>query len=164
MYSRGHVGLGLLAYAPAAAVALGAGETRLALLGGLLAVAFATLPDADHRLPIAHRGVTHTLPFALAVGGLAWLTAGAVAAVAPGATAGFPPWTPAYVGVVATATLCSHLVGDAITPMGVRPFSPSAADGFTLGLTPARNPTANRALLAAGVLAVSVVAAVARPI
>ncbi|MWV65204.1 metal-dependent hydrolase [Halorubrum sp. JWXQ-INN 858] len=152
MYWRGHVGLGLLAYAPIAGIALDAGEPRLAALGGLLAVAFATLPDADERLPIPHRGPTHTLLFAFVTGALAALVAALVGALVVPTT---PAWTPTFVGTVVTITLLSHIAGDAITPMGIRPFRPVSDAHFTLDLTPAKNPRANYLFLVVGVLALT---------
>jgi len=61
MYWRGHVGIALLAYAPVAGAVRVAGEPELTVLGAAVAVTFATLPDLDHRLPVAHRGPTHTM-------------------------------------------------------------------------------------------------------
>lgn len=153
MYWRGHVGIALLTYAPLAGTVLAAGEPRLAVLGGALAVAFSTLPDLDHRLPVSHRGPTHTVAFAVGVGALASL----VALVATSAFVGevvAPAWTPAFVGAVVTATLCSHVAGDAITPMGIRPFRPFWGIHFTLDVTPAKDPRANRLFLGVGVIAV----------
>ena len=152
MYWRGHVGLGLLAYAPFAAFALGAGQFELALAAGVLAAAFATLPDVDQSLPIPHRGPTHTLAFTVGMGVLA----GGLTALLAGIVMASPPaWTPLFIGSVATVTLWSHLLGDVITPMGIRPFHPLSGAHFTLDLTPAKNPRANVLLLSTGVLALS---------
>ncbi|GAB6878963.1 metal-dependent hydrolase [Halorubrum gandharaense] len=153
MYWRGHVGIALLAYAPVAGLVLEAGQPGLAVAGGLLAVGFATLPDADQSLPIPHRGPTHTLAFAVVAGVLTALVAAGVA-LATGLAV--PAWTPHFVGTVVTVTLCSHIAGDAITPMGIQPFRPLSAFHFTLDLTPAKNPLANYLFLAGGVLALSV--------
>lgn len=153
MYWRGHVGIALLAYAPIAGVVLEAGQPGLAIVGGVLAVAFATLPDADESLPLPHRGPTHTLAFAVVAGVLAALAAAGVALAAGLAV---PAWTPHFVGTVVTVTLCSHIAGDAITPMGIQPFRPLSSVHFTLDLTPAKNPRANYLFLAVGILALSV--------
>jgi Predicted membrane-bound metal-dependent hydrolase (DUF457). len=166
VYSRGHVGLGLVAYAPFAGAALDAGEPGVAVVGGVLAVAIAPLPDVDQWLPIAHRGPTHTLAFAAAVGALVALAAGlgdgAIARMLEFAGASAPAWTPAFLGVTAATTLCSHLAGDAITPMGIQPFRPVSGAHFTLDLTPARNPRANAAFLAVGVAAMVASIAIVR--
>jgi len=152
MYWRGHAGLGLLAYAPLAAFALRAGHPDIALAGGVLTVAFSTLPDVDEFLPIPHRGPTHTLAFTVCLG---VLTGGVAALLAPVISASLPAWIPLFMGSVVTATLWSHLAGDVITPMGIRPFRPVSRAHFTLDLTRARNPRANVLLLSAGVLALS---------
>ncbi|GAB7091877.1 metal-dependent hydrolase [Halorubrum luteum] len=157
MYWRGHVGLGLLAYAPVAGVVLGSGEFGLAVVGGLIAITVAPLPDVDQSLPIPHRGPTHTLAFAVAAGVVAALAATVV--LAAGAGAGVPPWTPAFVGGVVTLTLCSHIAGDALTPMGIQPFRPLSGFHLTLDLTPAKNPRANYLFLAVGVAALGTVVA-----
>ncbi|MFC6889907.1 metal-dependent hydrolase [Halorubrum trueperi] len=149
MYWRGHVGIALIAYAPFAAAARAVGEPELAALGGAVAIALSTLPDVDQRLPVSHRGPTHTVAFALGVGAS---TAIAMALVA-GASAGLPPWSPAFLGTVATVALCSHLAGDAITPMGIRPFRPFRNAHVTFDLIPAKNPRANRLFLGTGTAA-----------
>jgi len=151
MHWRGHVGIALLAYAPVAGAVRAAGEPGLATLGAVVAVAFATLPDADHWLPIAHRGPTHTVAFAVLTGAFTALAAALVFPARGGVA--LPPWTPAFVGGVATLSLCSHVAGDAITPMGIWPFRPLSERHVTLDLTPAANPRANRLFLGVGVAA-----------
>jgi inner membrane protein len=155
MYWRGHVGIALLAYAPVAGTIRAVGEPGVATLGAVVAVAFATLPDADEWLPVAHRGPTHTVAFAVAAGVLAALAAGV--ALPAGAPVGdpLPPWTPVFVGGVAALALCSHVAGDAITPMGIWPLRPFREWHVTLDLTPAANPRANRLFLGAGVAALA---------
>ncbi|ACM56165.1 metal-dependent hydrolase [Halorubrum lacusprofundi] len=161
MYWRGHVGIALLAYAPVAGAVRVAGEPELTVLGAAVAVTFATLPDLDHRLPVAHRGPTHTIAFALTAGVLVALAAAIVFPVgdgtAPATAAGtaLPPWTPGFVGGIATLSLCSHVAGDAITPMGIWPLRPFRGWHVTLDLTPAANPRANRLFLGAGVAALA---------
>ena len=69
MHREGHVGAALLAYAPVGALTLALGFGNLALLGAGGAVVLAMLPDYDQRVPgLEHRGPTHTVWFALAVG------------------------------------------------------------------------------------------------
>ena len=160
MYWRGHIGIALLVYAPVAGVTLAIGEPGLTLLGGGFTVVAATLPDADQQLPLPHRGPTHTLAFAAAMGLLAGVLA-AVALAIPGVARGIPAWTPAFVGGVTTLSLCSHIAGDALTPMGIQPFRPLSTAHYTLDLTPAKNPRANWLFLAAGVLSTAVAVGVA---
>lgn len=163
MYWRGHVGIALLVYAPIAGVVLAAGEPGLAVAGVLLAVTFATLPDADQFLPIPHRGPTHTLAFAIGMGILVAVAAAVIdpaitpTVLAPSVVPTTPWWTPAFLGGVTTLTLFSHIAGDALTPMGIRPFRPISEFHYTMDLTPAKNPRANYLFLAAGVAALGAV-------
>ena len=149
MYQLGHYGAALLAYAPVgAAVALG-GDEALAVVGGFVCLALSTLPDVDHRLPLVeHRGPTHTVGFALLVGaGAAGVTAVLVDAVASGGDAGLV----AFAFLVGALSIGSHLLADAITPMGIRPFWPVSNRHYTLELTRAANPVANYVVLGLGV-------------
>ena len=104
---------------------------------------------------IGDLGFSSTEQIQTAAGTFAALAAGvALPAGAPTGT-GLPPWTPAFVGGVATLSLCSHVAGDAITPMGIRPFRPLSAWHVTLDLTPAANPRANRLFLGVGAAALA---------
>jgi inner membrane protein len=151
MYQVGHYGGALLAYAPFGTIVSLSGHAEVAIVGGLVCVALATLPDYDHRLPlIDHRGPTHTVAFALLVGaGLAALTAVLVDASSAFADAGFVSFG-FLVGVV---SIGSHLLVDALTPMGVRPFWPVSRRRYSLDVTTAANPIANYALLGLGIAA-----------
>ncbi|MFC7131862.1 MULTISPECIES: metal-dependent hydrolase [Salinibaculum] len=155
MYRTGHSGAALLAYAPLGFATLAAGLADLALLGGACALALATLPDVDQRLPgVAHRGPTHTVWFALAVGGLVGATGVAVAGGGPLAAVGVG----AFGFAVGTLSILSHVAADALTPMGVTPFTPFRDDHYTYDVVKAKNPVANAALLALGVAATAAAA------
>lgn len=158
MYQLGHYGVALLAYAPLGAVVAVGGHEAAAIVGALVCVGLSTLPDCDHRLPvIEHRGPTHTVLFALLVG--AALAAGAAALIeasSPFADVGFV----AFAFVVGAVSIGSHLLADALTPMGIRPFWPVSRRHYTLGLTRAANPIANYALLGLGIGAVVVAATI----
>lgn len=161
MYRLGHQGAALVVYAPVGLALVLAGRPTLAVVGGGVSLALASLPDVDQRLPgVQHRGVTHTLGFALAVGGVlaavGWLLgneAGVETSV-EFATVGF---------VVGTAVIVSHLLADAITPMGIRPFWPVSDRHYTFGVCRADNTLANYALLGLGIaVTVAVLAAAPR--
>lgn len=158
MYRAGHVGVALLAYTPLGVAMSLLGQEPVAVGGALVSVALATLPDADHQLPLVeHRGPTHSVPFALLVGAIV----GSTAVVAVGPSLPLGTVTIGVVGfVVGTLAIVSHLLADAITPMGIRPFWPVSDRHYTLDLTPAANPVANYVLLAVGVGAVGLGAAV----
>jgi inner membrane protein len=151
VYRPGHVGASLLAYAPVAFVVVALGFESLALVGGVAAAGLATLPDVDLRVPlVTHRGPTHTVWFALAVGvgcgGVGALvgSSGGVADAVGLSALGFA------VGCVAVG---SHVAADALTPAGVRPFAPVREDSYSLDVARASNPVANYGLLVLGVVA-----------
>ena len=149
MYQVGHYGAALVAYAPLGAlVALGGHETT-ALLGALVCVALSTLPDCDHQLPfVDHRGPTHSLVFAALVGAaLAGVTATLIDAASPALDVGLV----GFAFVVGALSILSHILADALTPMGIRPFWPFSSRHYTLSVTKAANPIANYVLFAIGV-------------
>jgi len=160
MYRLGHQGAALVVYAPLGLALLLAGRPTLAVAGGGVSLALASLPDIDQRLPgVQHRGVTHTLGFAIAVGAalgaVGWLL-GRDAGVGTGvefATVGF---------VVGTTVIISHLLADVITPMGITPFWPVSDRHYSVGVCRADNAVANYALLGLGI-AVTVAALAVAP-
>lgn len=116
----------------------------------------AMLPDLDMKLPVVkHRGITHTVWFAL------------VAAVAGALIGYFLLWPVgafllpdrSWSRLVGTAFFCylgfhaviTHLLGDVLTPAGIRPFSPVADTEVSLCLVKAANTPANALLYVAGV-------------
>lgn len=145
MYRLGHVGIALALYAPVGAWCTAHGDFPLAILGGLIAVGFSTLPDVDEFLVLDHRGPTHTIWFVLVVA-IGMTVAGAIVGVAVDRTITMATlW-----GGSATIALGSHLLADSITPMGIRPFAPLSDRHVTLNLTPAKNPRANAVLFGVG--------------
>ncbi|MFC4405821.1 metal-dependent hydrolase [Haloarchaeobius iranensis] len=156
MYRTGHYGVSLLLYAPVGFALLVAGYPAVCLLGGAAMLALAPLPDYDLRVPfVEHRGPTHTLAFALLVGGV---LGGASYASAP--TLGLDPRVAGLAGVVVgTYGIVAHLVGDVLTPAGIAPFWPVSSRNYSLSVTRADSTVANTALLALGVV-LTVVAAI----
>jgi len=159
MYRLGHQGAALVGYAPLGLVLLSLGRPTLALTGGGVSLALASLPDVDQRLPgVDHRGVTHTLGFALAVGGalggVGWLLGrgAGVGAALELAVVGF---------LVGATAIVSHLLADVITPMGITPFWPVSDRHYTFDVCRADNTLANYALLGLGVALTVAVLAVA---
>jgi inner membrane protein len=184
MYRRGHQGVALLIYAPVAYVLLATGRPVLAVVGAALMWSLAMLPDIDQRVRfIKHRGPTHTVLFALVVGGLlgaiGWLVGDMVvlvtdrvATILPSITAGFPTdgstltqmgerFSAArlagfgfFIGVVA---VLSHLLADLLTIASFSPFWPVSHRAYSLGLTKAANTGANWFLYVVGFLAIGFV-------
>lgn len=154
MYQEGHYGAALLAYAPVGFVALLVGLQQLGLLGLVVVAGLATLPDQDQRIPrMKHRGITHTVWFAILVGSAvavaggyvgSILDDGSILAVVVGVLFGF------FAGAL---SILSHIAADALTPMGVSPFSPVDDRHYSLDIVRASNHAANRALLMLGVAA-----------
>lgn len=149
-----------MCYAPVGGATVALGYGSLALLGAVAAAGLSTLPDVDEVVPgVRHRGLTHTVWFALAVGVVLGVATAAVGGgQRPRPTYGVAAWA-FTVGVL---TVCSHLLADAVTPAGVRPFAPLSNRWLSVGLTPSANVRANRALLVVGVLVLGVALAVGR--
>lgn len=153
MYPPGHVGIALALYAPVGAHLLVRGRSRLAVAGTFLVSGVTLLPDVDQWLPgVAHRGLTHSVWFAVAVG----VSLGALAAIWGGyrhreVTAALA--VGAFGVFVGTLAVLAHLLGDVVTPMGIRPFHPLIDTRYTFDLVLASDATANARLFAFGSLA-----------
>ena len=164
MHRKGHVGASLVVYAPFGFLVAAFASLEAGAVGAVGVASLAMVPDLDMRIPfVKHRGITHTVWFALLVGlgfggvGLAvGLRSGVVEALLFGG-AGF---------VFGAVTIGSHLLADALTPMGIRPFAPVRDTEYTLDLFTAANPLANYALLGLGgvVVGVALVAGESVPI
>lgn len=149
MHRPGHYGAALAVYSPIGFALTAAGVGELALIGGAIVVGGAMVPDWDQRVPfVRHRGVTHTVWFALLVGGVFALVGGAVGASASGGVGA------AVVGVfgflLGVTMITAHVLADALTPMGIRPLAPVRDDKISLDVAKAANPIANYALLVVG--------------
>lgn len=182
MHRSGHLGAGLLLYAPIA-YGLWLTEQPLLALVGLLIVTWTTsLPDIDLRIPaLSHRGGTHTVGFVLVVA-VAWAVigwivgtqfAGTFAAMLEPTSATLPiegwprivdqfqsldGWALGSVtGLSAGAAIVSHLLADLLTPMGLRPFWPVSSMRYSLDVCRASSRVGNTLLFVAGVVAIALV-------
>ena len=153
MYLLGHLGVLFALYAAGRAASL-FDATRTGTPFLALCALLVMSPDADLLVPeLAHRGPTHTVWFALALGGVA---AGGLTALRPARADVRLSLPAASFGFLAGSfAVVAHLVGDALTPMGIRPLAPLASETWTLSLFLAADPTANRALLLSGLLALA---------
>lgn len=151
----------MLVFAPLGLALAAADATGLAVIGAAVSVALAMVPDYDMRVPLVqHRGVTHTLPFAVFFGiavGAAVTAFGAYAGVTVEGWVDLYGFGVASLGafafLVATLTVLSHLAADALTPMGVPLLWPLSGHCYSLSLARADNLVANYGLLVAGALA-----------
>jgi inner membrane protein len=164
VYRNGHVGASLAVYAPLGFLVTAFTSIELGAVGAVGVASLAMVPDLDTRIPVVkHRGITHTVWFALLVGvafGVVGLAVGLQDGVAEALLFGGAGF------LFGTVTIVSHLLADALTPMGIRPFAPVRDDEYTLDLFTAANPLANYALLGLGgvIVAVALVAGEAVPL
>jgi inner membrane protein len=164
MHQKGHIGASLLVYAPFGFVLSALTSVELAFIGAAAVGSMAMVPDLDMKIPLVkHRGITHTVWFALVVGamfGLIGTLIGIQESILGGVLFGLLAFG------FGALTIISHLLADALTPMGVEPFAPLRDDNYTLDLFKAANPIANYAMLGLGgiVVAASIVAGAALPV
>ncbi|WP_181685366.1 metal-dependent hydrolase [Halorhabdus salina] len=160
MHSEGHVGLGMLFYAPVAFLLSYFDLLSVMALGLVCAVFFSYAPDFDMQMPlVSHRGATHTL-----LAGAVASSVVAALALYLAASGMYPIDT--HIVVLGGATFgaaflgfLSHLAGDVITPMGIRPLRPWSNKKYTLDLVYAKNEWANEGFASIG--AVVMVGAIA---
>lgn len=150
----------MLLYAPATYLLALHGLTAVWGLGLLGLVFWSYAPDVDVKLPIPHRGPTHTLMAAVVAGVMSGVVGVYMAFQAAGGgefAVGRVPMYPvaaAFGFFVGFLGVVSHLLGDWLTPMGVRPFWPFSDRGYSLDLVGADNVLANQllSLVGAGVV------------
>jgi inner membrane protein len=158
MNKVGHWGVALLFAAPVAiAIAFTQHSLEPALPYIVISVATCRLPDADMHTPfISHRGITHTLAFAIAVTALVAAGMGALLPELP--TQNMPYsrnviWF--YVtGGIATG-LVSHLAADLLTKSyhhGLKLFWPISSKVYHLGVTSSGSTTTNGLLMILGIV------------
>lgn len=159
MHREGHIGIGLLFYAPIAGVLTYYDLLSVMVFGLICAVVFSYAPDFDLWLPVvSHRGVTHTL-----VGGIVascgasalaiWLALDGILHV--NTTIVMLSQVGAFAFGVSFVGFLSHLAGDILTPMGITPFWPWSSRTYTLDLVYASNQRANEFLSQAGAVGVT---------
>ena len=150
MIAIGHLGITLFLCAPLANALVASGHRVEVPRWVGIALVVTLLPDADLILPwVTHRGVTHSL---LAAGCLGVVVTVVVTAARWDTT----PLSPdngvrrALLGFgVGAGSIVSHLLGDLITPMGIRPFFPFDSV-YTLNLVYAKDMGANLAFVVVG--------------
>lgn len=140
MHREGHYGVALLLYTPITILLIYLGLDWYALVGVFILLFGATFPDIDLRIPfVKHRGITHTVWFAVFVGVVVYSILD-IAAL-PSGDPRLP--VPAFSGALMTFSIFTHLAGDALTPMGIRPFTPVIDTTFSAELFYSSNTLAN---------------------
>ncbi len=150
MYRTGHWGAALLIYAPVGYPLLRS-DPLLAFVGAGVVLSLSTLPDVDLRLPVRHRGPTHSLLFLALVAGTLGIVGGAL-----GVGSYQPVETLPGVGlgvVLGVVGIGSHLLADVLTPAGVNLLWPVPAAPVSLDVARSDNPLANYSLLGLGLAA-----------
>ncbi|WP_135830424.1 metal-dependent hydrolase [Halorussus halobius] len=149
MFPLGHYGVALTLYALVGYALLSRRYDSDALYGGGVVVAFALLPDVDGDVAfLVHRGVTHTLWFALGVGAVCVLVVASSLRGRPRREAIRGACWAFFLGAFAVV---AHLLADVLNPWGVMPLYPLSPKLYALDLVYATNDAANYALLALGV-------------
>lgn len=154
MHAAGHVGVGLGAAAGLVAALTASGLSEAAVPATVLLVGLSTLPDVDEHLPgLAHRGATHSAPFALAVGAATGAVSGALGPTATGLPSGTAAVLGSAVGVIAVVL---HVLADVVTPMGVPLLWPLSSERRSLRLVWSADRRVNGGLLLVGALCLAV--------
>jgi len=164
MHEKGHIGASLVIYAPFGFALTALSSIQLGVIGAVAVASMAMVPDLDMRIPLVkHRGITHTVWFAIVVG-IAFGAVGAVVGLQEGILEAILFAVLAF--GFGALTIISHILADALTPMGIKPFAPVRDDKFTLDWFKAANPIANYTLLGLGgvVVAIALIAGEALPI
>jgi inner membrane protein len=155
MFLLGHYGVSLVVFSPVGFALVRLGRPDLAFVVGAAMLGLAMLPDVDHRIPgVRHRGPTHSLAFAAAVGGAfagVGHLLGAVGSDLGVALGVAGVGLPAFGFFLGALVVVAHLVGDVLTPMGVNFLWPLSDRRYSLSLWPARSRPANYGLFALGV-------------
>lgn len=166
VYRTGHLGVSLLAFAPIGYLLVSVGSPFAALVTGGAMLWLTMLPDVDHRLPfVEHRVATHSLLFAVLVGGAFAAVGQLLTAVDEGLSAGLLGLDAVGMGLpqfgfaVGFLSVAAHLLGDLLTPAGVNLFWPIRTE-YSLSVTRADNSLANLGLFLLGVVAVVALGAV----
>lgn len=138
MYSTGHYGVSLTLYAPVLAGLLLLDLPILGLIGLLVVIYTAPLPDIDLKTPfryiVGHRTWTHSLWFAILVGLLTGTGAVLLAPVLPnhGGVGLFN-----FGFIMGIFGIFGHLAGDVLTHSGIRPLYPIGPK-YSIHLTSAK--------------------------
>lgn len=162
MHHKGHEGAMLLAYSPFALLLMSIGDYFYGFIGLFILGTLPMIPDIDMKLPIKHRGITHTIWFSLFIGFIfSILTILLISIVNPQITVFegiFPVLFSFFIG---NMVVIGHLLGDAVTMMGIKPLYPISEYKIRIEVTPwlptrAASDIANTLFLIIGVASISV--------
>lgn len=163
MHREGHIGVNFVLYSPIAFLLMEYDMTVVFGLGLVGIGAWAFLPDVDMALPIPHRGPTHSIPAAIVAGLITAAVAVYLASTGIGSRSAFVIdwWVLSYLAAagfgfgIGFLGVIGHLLGDVLTPMGVKPWWPYSNRKYSLTMVLAADKKANQQLSMAGALAVT---------
>jgi inner membrane protein len=167
MHKTGHYGINAFTAAILGGVVTLIDSATLGITAGVIVFVLARLPDIDRHfdenfdtrrsnriselVPVRHRGFTHTVWFAAAIGFITGVFTGVVFQSLLGFVVG---------GVAGVLGVLSHVFGDALTPRGVTPLSPLGDENtVSFDVVTADNETANTALFVGGTVTAAVILA-----
>ena len=149
MNPLGHFGIVLFVFGFAIFGLVARDKMRAAKIITVTALVMGIAPDIDlHVVQLSHRGLTHTIWAALLTGGVLALIA---YCFEPLALTGKREES-RYGFITGFGGICTHLAGDVITPMGIKPFYPLLTKPHTFDFIYSNNGPANLAVLAVGIL------------
>lgn len=163
MHSQGHAGMSLFLSAPVLAVFIYFDYLLLGVFFVGSVVLMPMIPDIDIKLQkyfksINHRGVTHTVHFAVLFGVIYTAVIGSLLYYVIGVdyllTLIQPDSFILVLGVIfftGFSAVMYHLIGDAFTPTGINFFSSSSQYGFTFNKFYAKNEVANGSAVILGI-------------
>ena len=157
MNKLGHTGLTLGLYAPIAFILIALDHPILALFGLLGMLAATNVPDVDTLLPfLTHRHQTHTFAFAAFVPVLVAILLVLFHLALPILPAVVPTFwlLVSFFSLMTGFGILSHLLGDAFTPHGVRPYRPISETKISFDLFRSNSPHANGLAFVFGLAAV----------
>lgn len=150
MHKEGHIGISLLVFSPVAYVLYHLNFEGLAVVGAFVMIMFSMIPDQDLESNfLTHRGFTHTVWFAI-IFGMLFAGVGLYVAQYGHYTLTQELGVVSFLFVIGFLTVATHILADALTPMGVRPFQPYDDTKYTLNLFRASDESANSLLFLAG--------------
>jgi len=125
MYRKGHLGISLIVFSPILALLFQNNLALTGLFGLIIILLTANLPDIDIKPPfryfLTHRGETHTIWFAILIGILSSITFSQI----PSSFTNLTPVMQFVFGFVfGFIGILNHLIGDVITPTGIKPLWP----------------------------------------
>lgn len=178
MHKEGHIGIGLLLYSPFLFIFFLFDFAEMGLLFGAIFIFLSFHPDIDMKIQrktsflrndylkniipflenflnlTKHRSITHTVWYALlwgiivAIGSFMIFSPVNLLNIILFVSLGF---------IIGFLGIISHLLGDILTPMGIKPFYPVKNKNYSLNKFKAKNPFYNYGFLILGIVISSLI-------